>query len=118
MKLLSTALVAGAAVSVLPQEQQPMLIPENVREALDTVGEKASSSWARPLEKLQHELKHLTDEARSVWDEVHQDSEARPLSELQGLAQKLPYCRRESVSEVLFKLRMMAGGQWGPKLMS
>lgn len=69
MKVLTTALVAGAVVAALPQEQQPILIPESVRDALDTVGEK-TPSWTRPLEKLQHELKHLTEDARAVWDEV------------------------------------------------
>jgi cathepsin A (carboxypeptidase C) len=68
MKVLPSALLVGAAVAAVPHEQQP-LVPEVLREALKTVEEK-SSSWSRPLEKLQHELKHLTEEARAVWDEV------------------------------------------------
>ena len=69
MKVLTTALLAGAVVTALPQEQQPIVLPETVREALHTV-QDTTSSWSRPLEKLQHELKHLTEEARAVWDEV------------------------------------------------
>ena len=68
MRVLPSALLVGAAVAAVPQQQQP-LVPEALRDALKTVEEK-SSSWSRPLEKLQHELKHLTEDARAVWDEV------------------------------------------------
>ena len=68
MKLLAPALLAGAATAAWT-EQQPLLTPEAVHDAIKTAGDKASG-WTKSLEKLQHELKHLTKEARAVWDEV------------------------------------------------
>ena len=70
MKVLASALLAGAATAtVSQQQQQPLQVPEALNEALKSASDKASD-WRRPLENLQHELKHLTEEARSVWDEV------------------------------------------------
>ena len=71
MKVLALALLVGAAVAEVPQQQQPLQVPEVLRDAYKKLEDKASSSsWTRPLEKLQHELKHLTEEARATWDEV------------------------------------------------
>ena len=69
MKVLTPALLVGAAVAAVPPQQQPLVLPEKLTEAFKTV-ESKTSSWSRPLEKLQHELKHLTEDARAVWDEV------------------------------------------------
>jgi len=70
MKALTSALLIGAASAALPQWQQPLqearqAIIDNIKSATAD-----STSWAKPLAKLQHELEHLTDEARAVWDEV------------------------------------------------
>jgi cathepsin A (carboxypeptidase C) len=69
MKVLTSALLVGAAVAAVPQEQQPLLSSETVNDVLKSASDKASS-WKKPLENLQHELKHLTEEARAIWDEV------------------------------------------------
>ena len=69
MKVFASALLVGAASAAVVQEQQPLQAPGASRDALKAASDKASS-WKRPLENLQHELKHLTDEARAVWDEV------------------------------------------------
>ena len=68
MKVFTSALLVGAATAAVPQ-QQPLQAPEAVREAFKAASDK-TSSWTKPLENLQHELKHLTQEARTVWDEV------------------------------------------------
>ncbi len=69
MKVSTSALLLGAATSALAQNQQPILSPEGITNAFKSAGDKAAS-WKKPLENLQHELSHLTDEARAVWDEV------------------------------------------------
>ena len=69
MKVLSSALLVGAASAALPQWQVPLNTPEFVNEWVKEAS-KDGSSWTKPLAKLQHELEHLTDEARAVWDEV------------------------------------------------
>jgi len=70
MKALTAALLIGAAGAALPQWQQPL--QEAPQATLDNIKSATSdsTSWAKPLAKLQHELEHLTDEARAVWDEV------------------------------------------------
>ncbi|KAK4505568.1 hypothetical protein PRZ48_003531 [Zasmidium cellare] len=68
MKVAASALLVGAAVAAVPQQQQP-LIPESLQETFKSAGDKASS-WSKPLKSLQNELKHLTEDARQVWDEV------------------------------------------------
>ncbi|KAK4575048.1 hypothetical protein LTR86_000900 [Recurvomyces mirabilis] len=65
----STLLIGAAAAAGLPQQQTPLQAPASVNEALKAASDKASS-WTKPLQNLQHELKHLTGEARQVWDEV------------------------------------------------
>ena len=69
MKAATSALLFGAAMAALPPQQQPLLSPEAVSEALHGANDQISS-WTKPLKNLQHELKHLTEEARQVWDEV------------------------------------------------
>ena len=69
MKLLTSALLVGAATAAVPHQQQPLQAPEAVNNVLKAASDKASS-WKKPLESLQHELKHLTEEARTLWDEV------------------------------------------------
>jgi cathepsin A (carboxypeptidase C) len=69
MKAFATALLLGAATAAVPQQQQPLLSPETVNDVLKAAGDKAAG-WTKPLESLQHELKHLTEEARQIWDEV------------------------------------------------
>ncbi|KAK3725422.1 hypothetical protein LTR37_000392 [Vermiconidia calcicola] len=68
MKVLTSALLVGAASAAVPP-QQPMQLPEAVNNAFKAASDKASS-WSKPLENLSHELKHLTEEARSAWEEV------------------------------------------------
>ncbi|KAI7365636.1 Carboxypeptidase Y [Hortaea werneckii] len=69
MKVAASALLIGAATAAVPQQQQPLQAPEAVNNVLKSAGEKASA-WTKPLKNLQHELKHLTEEARQTWDEV------------------------------------------------
>lgn len=93
MKFAATSLLVGAAAAAgIPQQQQPIQapIPVTVQDALKSgrhsfvqstefknigltfiniVSDKVSS-WTKPLQNLQHELKHLTEEARQTWDEV------------------------------------------------
>lgn len=69
MKVAASALLIGAAAAAVPQQQQPLQASETVNDVLKSASEKASS-WTKPLQNLQHELKHLTEEARQVWDEV------------------------------------------------
>lgn len=69
MKVFTSALLLGAATAAVPQQQEPLLTPGSINHVVKAAGEKASS-WTKPLQNLQHELKHLTEEARSTWDEV------------------------------------------------
>ncbi|KAF2767887.1 cpy like protein carboxypeptidase [Teratosphaeria nubilosa] len=69
MKVAASTLLIGAAVAAVPQEQQVLRAPEAVNNVLKAAGDKVSA-WTKPLENLQHELKHLTEEARQTWDEV------------------------------------------------
>ncbi|GAB7361885.1 hypothetical protein MBLNU230_g1923t1 [Neophaeotheca triangularis] len=70
MKLLTTALLAGAATAAVPQQQQPLQAPQDAINALKGAGQKAQKGWSKSLDKLQHDLEHLTDDARQLWDEV------------------------------------------------
>lgn len=63
MKLFAPVVLIGAAV--LHQHQQPLQAPKAVNNVLKAASEKPSS-WEMPLEKLQHELKYLTEEARAT----------------------------------------------------
>lgn len=70
MKAVASTLLFGAAAASLSQQQQPL---GNVVDAAQAAAQAVSgktSSWTKPLHDLQHELKHLTEEARQVWDEV------------------------------------------------
>ena len=69
MKLAPSALLFGVAAAAVPQQQQPLQAPEALTDALKSINDKAAS-WSKPLQNLQHELKHLTEEARQTWDEV------------------------------------------------
>ncbi|CAK3800973.1 Carboxypeptidase Y A [Lecanosticta acicola] len=69
MKVAASALLVGAAVAFVPQQQQPLQAPEAVQNVLKTAGDKASG-LSKSWKNLQHELKHLTEEARQTWDEV------------------------------------------------
>lgn len=69
MKIATSALLFGAAAASVPQPQIPLQVSEDVNDVLKGASDKASS-WTKPLQSLQHELKHLTDEARQVWDDV------------------------------------------------
>lgn len=69
MKVAASALLIGAATAAIPHQQQPLQAPEAVNNVLKAASDKASS-WSKPLEHLQHELKHLSEEARQTWDEV------------------------------------------------
>jgi cathepsin A (carboxypeptidase C) len=70
MKVAASAMLFGAAVAVVPQQQQPLMhVPAAVQDAFKSATDKASS-WSKPLDKLNSELKHLTEEARQTWDEV------------------------------------------------
>ncbi|KAF2150780.1 carboxypeptidase Y-like protein A [Myriangium duriaei CBS 260.36] len=64
MKAVAPALLFGAATaSYLPQQltfQLPKQLAKHAQEM----------SWDKPLQKLQDSLKHMTSEARAVWDEV------------------------------------------------
>ncbi|EMC92175.1 hypothetical protein BAUCODRAFT_38207 [Baudoinia panamericana UAMH 10762] len=66
MKFAASTFVIGAAAAASVAQQQPLQV---VQDALKSASEK-SSSWSKPLQNLQHELNHLTDEARQLWDEV------------------------------------------------
>ncbi|CZT19681.1 probable Carboxypeptidase Y homolog A [Ramularia collo-cygni] len=69
MKVAASALFVGAAVASIPQQQQPLKAPGALHDVFKAASDKASS-WSKPLQNLGNELKHLTDEARSTWDEV------------------------------------------------
>ncbi|KAM3422833.1 Carboxypeptidase [Cercospora zeina] len=69
MKVATSTLLIGVAAASIPQQQQPLQPPKIVQDALNAAGDKASG-WAKPLQHLQDELKHLTSEAQAVWDEV------------------------------------------------
>ncbi|CAK1362018.1 unnamed protein product [Cercospora beticola] len=69
MKVATSALLIGVAAASIPQQQQPLQPPKVVQDALNAAGDKVSG-WAKPLKHLQDELKHLTAEAQSAWDEV------------------------------------------------
>ncbi|KAK4545312.1 hypothetical protein LTR36_003492 [Oleoguttula mirabilis] len=69
MKVAASALLIGAAVAAVPQQQQLLQAPDAVNNVLKAASDKASS-WSKPLQNLQHELKHLSEEARQTWDEV------------------------------------------------
>lgn len=69
MKVTASALFVGAAVAAIPQQQQPLKAPGALHDVFRSVNDQAAS-WSKPLEKFQNELKHLTAEARSTWDEV------------------------------------------------
>ncbi|KAK5107518.1 hypothetical protein LTR62_001048 [Meristemomyces frigidus] len=65
----STLLIGAAAAAGIPQPQTPLQVPTGLSDVLKAASDKASS-WTKPLQNLQHELKHLTSDARQVWDEV------------------------------------------------
>jgi len=69
MKVATSALLFGVAAASVPRQQVPLQVSEAVNNALKSTSDKASS-WTKPLQSLQHELKHLTDEAQQVWDDV------------------------------------------------
>jgi len=69
MKVTASALFVGAAVASISQQQQPLKAPGALQDVFKAATDKASS-WAKPLKGFQNELKHLTEEARSTWDEV------------------------------------------------
>jgi cathepsin A (carboxypeptidase C) len=62
MKVATSALLFGAASAAIPQ-QQVLKAPESFK-GFDT------SSWTKPLQNLEENLKSLTGEARAIWDEV------------------------------------------------
>ncbi|KAF2485713.1 cpy like protein carboxypeptidase [Neohortaea acidophila] len=68
MKVLVPTLLAGAASAAVPQWQQPLL-PGSFQDALTAPIDKATS-WTKSWDWLENEMKHLTGEARAVWDEV------------------------------------------------
>ncbi|OQO05882.1 Carboxypeptidase Y A [Cryoendolithus antarcticus] len=67
MKVASALLFGAAAASVTPP-QQVLQAPQVIQDAFKSAAGKAAGS--KPLKYLQHELKHLTEEARHSWDEV------------------------------------------------
>ncbi|KAF1927117.1 carboxypeptidase Y precursor [Didymella exigua CBS 183.55] len=62
MKVATSALLIGAVSAAIPQ-QQVLKGPESFK-GFDT------SSWTKPLQNLEENLKSLTGEARAIWDEV------------------------------------------------
>ena len=62
MKAFTTALLVGAAVAAVP-EQQPMQFPK-------TLPQQAKDTLSNQLHNLKNVLDSLTTEARAVWDEV------------------------------------------------
>jgi cathepsin A (carboxypeptidase C) len=64
MKVSTAGLLVGSAAAAVTQQQQAPL-----QQVIDKAA-SAASSWSKPLEHLSHELKHLTEEARQVWDDV------------------------------------------------
>lgn len=70
MKITSTPfLLIGAASAAVPNQQQILQSPSAVNDVLKAASAKAAA-WTAPLANLQHELKHLTEDARKVWDDV------------------------------------------------
>jgi len=69
MRIAASALLFGAAAASVQQQQPLGSASDAVRDAFRAASDKASS-WTKPLQNLQHELKHLTEEARQTWDEV------------------------------------------------
>jgi len=64
MRVLSTALLIGAAAAAVPQPAQQVL-------ELPKKGDKgAPETLSKPLHHLEEQLKSLSDEARALWDEV------------------------------------------------
>ena len=72
MKLLTSTLLLGAATAAIPHEQQVLSDPFAIigEVQAEPVPEKTTSSWTKPLKDLQHELNHLTDDAKQLWDEM------------------------------------------------
>jgi cathepsin A (carboxypeptidase C) len=63
MKLLASAVLLGAAAAALPPHQHVLQNhPKHTKPDADT--------WSKPLHTLSEALKHMTAEARAVWDEV------------------------------------------------
>lgn len=70
MKVLASALLVGAASVVASSlQQQPLQAPGALHDALHSVTDE-SSPWAKSLERMRNEGKHLTDAAIQAWDEV------------------------------------------------
>lgn len=68
MKVTASTLLIGAAAAAVTPDQQVLRAPEAVQEAFKSATSK--DAWSKPLSALSSELKHLTDDARAVWDEV------------------------------------------------
>jgi cathepsin A (carboxypeptidase C) len=69
MKVAASSLLFGvAAAAVAPQQQPLQAAPEAVKQAFESATDKGF--WSKSLKNLEHDLKHLTDDARAVWDEV------------------------------------------------
>lgn len=63
MKVLTSALLLGAATAAVSNRQQILKSPS---EAIKHV----TNQWSKPLNDLEESLKSLTSEARAAWDEV------------------------------------------------
>lgn len=67
MKLLASALLAGAATAAVAPQQQVLQAPKQVSEQ---IVEQVSEAVSSPLHQFKDALKSLSAEAQAVWDEV------------------------------------------------
>merc|ERR1711981_497706 len=66
MKAIASLALVGAASAAVGNNQQPLQLPNIIDKAASSV----SSSWDKPMHKLEEALKSLTGEAKAAWDEV------------------------------------------------
>jgi cathepsin A (carboxypeptidase C) len=63
MKVVSSLFLAGTVAAIAPPQQKAFKFPTQFPEA-------AKDAWSQQLHKLEDVMGSLTDEARTVWDEV------------------------------------------------
>ena len=70
MKLLASTLLLGAASAAVTNQQQVLSNPSQGEAPLKAAPKVASDSWSKPLHHLAESMKHMTAEAKAIWEEV------------------------------------------------
>lgn len=103
-------LVGAAAASNIAQEQQRIYAPEAVSRFIKEASD-SKHSWTRPLEALQKELKHLTDDAADLWNDVA-NMFPEAMSSAAYLSTPKPHVRKENSEWDYITVGKQIQSQW------